>query len=718
MNQSVIIDGKRYGVEGHIKNIVISPDSRYLLVEEGEHETFSKLHLYEIHDNGIKRVFDPILKNEKGVFYSFVGGGKFIVSYIPSNRFFIYDFIDKDYNELYFTNMGKIFFRPTVPDHKIVVIYAPSGALFPHRNRKYVNLIQEINFNQYIGEYKYYLEKVPNTIVSLRDGSFYLPVIVKTQDTGKKQLMILRSTQNKQQPLRIIDINDHDIDFKDWDIQYYHENDNELIIGAVNLSFKNTLLVYIINLVGEPKVSSFDIEYQGKIKYVKMTNKNLYLVYVDSQDEKYLLQIPNKELVDYIRHSKTSITLDTRLEKYIKASLKEYNITIPDDEKLSILWSWNTPKIIITPISELLSAPVDYIENYQIVENSEFTNYSSTNQTNQNSSSSYKHDISNKNSNGGYCNEDKISTIQVLLDEYKQVILYGPPGTGKTFMARMFLRCINVPNTHYSFVTFHKSYSYEDFVEGYRPLTREGKIEYAVKDGIFKKLAIKAIYELMSDTIKEQLLPNYETQIENHAKKIAWERLISDLKANRIIRNDIRVDDKGRMYVAEYTIYDGDDLITKAEKLRELLGDLESIFMTYKEEAEYEGVKFLVQRFLGILDSKISNGALSTEDINNLFTNNPKKFYLVIDEINRADVSHVFGELITLLEKDKRISEDNKNPIIVQLPYSRELFAVPSNLYIIGTMNSADRGISLLDVALRRRFAFWKYNQTIMCWKN
>lgn len=73
MNQSVIIDGKRYGVEGHIKNIVISPDSRYLLVEEGEHETFSKLHLYEIHDNGIKRVFDPILKNEKGVFYSFVG---------------------------------------------------------------------------------------------------------------------------------------------------------------------------------------------------------------------------------------------------------------------------------------------------------------------------------------------------------------------------------------------------------------------------------------------------------------------------------------------------------------------------------------------------------------------------------------------------------------------------------------------------------------------
>lgn len=94
------------------------------------------MYLYEIYDNGIKRVFDFILKNEKGVFYFFVGGGKFIVLYILFNRFFIYDFIDKDYNELYFINMGKIFFRLIVLDYKIVVIYVLSGVLFFYRNRK------------------------------------------------------------------------------------------------------------------------------------------------------------------------------------------------------------------------------------------------------------------------------------------------------------------------------------------------------------------------------------------------------------------------------------------------------------------------------------------------------------------------------------------------------------------------------------------------------
>lgn len=119
------------------------------------------------------------------------------------------------------------------------------------------------------------------------------------------------------------------------------------------------------------------------------------------------------------------------------------------------------------------------------------------------------------------------------------------------------------------------------------------------------------------------------------------------------------------MYVVEYIIYDGDDLIIKVEKFREFFGDLELIFMIYKEEVEYEGVKFFVQRFFGILDLKILNGVFSIEDINNLFINNFKKFYLVIDEINRVDVSYVFGELIIFFEKDKRISEDNKNFIIV-----------------------------------------------------
>lgn len=167
-------------------------------------------------------------------------------------------------------------------------------------------------------------------------------------------------------------------------------------------------------------------------------------------------------------------------------------------------------------------------------------------------------------------------------------LLYGPPGTGKTYiiLERAAEICGKDRNDYprlvkdgrIAFVTFHQSYSYEDFVEGIRPVTVDGSVRYEVRKGIFRELCDRA----------------------------------GEARDNNYV--------------------------------------------------------------------------------------------LIVDEINRANISRVFGELITLLEPDKRLGEESE--IRVRLPYSGDEFGVPPNLYLIGTMNTADRSIALLDTALRRRFEF------------
>ncbi|WP_228285057.1 AAA family ATPase [Acinetobacter rathckeae] len=399
-------------------------------------------------------------------------------------------------------------------------------------------------------------------------------------------------------------------------------------------------------------------------------------------------------------------------------------------------------------------------------------------------------------------------------------ILFGPAGTGKTYHTvnhaveivdpefyrlnqdnRVALKQAfdgYVDNGQIKFVTFHQSFSYEDFIEGIRASTKDGQIHYEVESGVFKRLCQtasenhdcravehlsslgssisrdekidQAIDELIEKSQIEEVKLNSKTGVAifingdgNDQLEVRNSQGNTKIITKNAIKNYVNNPSDHMTYQDTYTwtiakyirdaIDDGHAVSLSDESdLDKKIDRVIDAFVKKAQEQEIElktktgksfGVRANLKGNLEALTSRETSVPLSKKYIKdylkslNIETINdgtsyqwaiaqflrpdvygihiqqpekkivlPSRYVMIIDEINRGNISRIFGELITLIDESKRSGQDNTEALSTILPYSKEPLSVPNNLYILGTMNSSDHSLTGLDLALRRRFNF------------
>lgn len=360
------------------------------------------------------------------------------------------------------------------------------------------------------------------------------------------------------------------------------------------------------------------------------------------------------------------------------------------------------------------------------------------------------------------------------------LIFYGPPGTGKThrtaeevvrLLDPTFLQSLTgvPPRERYGrlkeryeqlrqdkrvgFVTFHQSFSYEDFVEGIRARTVDGQIQYTEEKGVFAALADRALQNL---TGEEDLGLRPEARVwkislegtgpsktreyclKHGEIRVGWPEVGSFVAEERTAEEEeaylqLKSNNQNSIEYFAEGMQVGDVVVCMASKTTvQAVGVITGPYQHEDAAPEgvdpdYRNVRKVRWWVKGVqLDITDLNGQAALSQVTlyslknvqvpalvehlrtlgylKLQQGEPLQYALVIDEINRGNISRVFGELITLLEPSKRYGSPEAQT--VTLPYSKGDFVVPPNLHVIGTMNTADKSLTRLDIALRRRFTF------------
>ena len=379
------------------------------------------------------------------------------------------------------------------------------------------------------------------------------------------------------------------------------------------------------------------------------------------------------------------------------------------------------------------------------------------------------YELSANANNLGYDNSDYDSYLEwgsfytELWKKRKNIILQGAPGTGKTYrIPELVVRLcepefdannatrkelMSVYNRlkeekRVMFTTFHQSMDYEDWLEGLRPVLENDQVRYKIEPGIFKRLCTEAERPLSAkkdvnisdeaivwkvslsgtgdnpvrrdcmkngyirigwDGYGENITEETDWSIHNGEGKTILNAFINTMKVGDIVMScySSRTIDAIGIVTGEYEWHDNFEHYKRVRRVKWLVKDInEDIVKLNDDKTMTLGT---VYRLNAITLDKVKSLLDKYEASKTLIDNN-KPYVIVIDEFNRGNVSKIFGELITLLEPDKRKGMRNAESVL--LPYSKKEFYIPSNVFLVATMNTADRSLDTIDYAIRRRFAF------------